>query len=224
MAVEVFYGLPSLQSGTDFLAMQQGGTAPTGATFSPATGFRGASTSTAPTVNHTSEMWSETTRAVASFDATAKPGAPDNTNGNAFRTPAAKTGNYPSGNWTITLDTIAITTGFNGRFRYDVRVYRSTSATGSSPTEITASTLTTTATAANVLVDNHIALSVTWAAPSITLSSEYLFFTVALEITSVPTVAATNRDLILYQGTGTSVTTTNFSAGGLVEYVGMIPI
>lgn len=224
MTTKTFYGLGSLASGAAYLAMQENGTAPSAAELSPITGLTPASGGTAAAVGDMSEFYAQVQRNATSFTSTTMPLTPDSTNGNGFRIPTALTGTFAAGNWTLSFAVIARSNNWNGRHRFRARVWRSTSATGTSPTEITASTQLTGATTANVVQNATDARTVTWSAPSITLSAEYLFFTVALEVTTAGTTQSGGRDLNLYGGPDTSVATTDFSVVSMTETVGIIPI
>lgn len=224
MATKAFYFLGSLASGSGFLAMQEDGTAPTAAELSPITRLSPASGSAIAATGEMADYWAQVGRAPAVFSATAAPLVPDNTNGNGGRIPTALTGTFAAGNWPISVSAIARTNNWNGRHRFRLRVFRSTSATGASPTEITTSTVITDTTSANVTQNATDTRTATWSAPGFSLTSEYLFFTLAMEVTTAGTTVSGGRDVNLYGGSGLSITTTDFTVVTMTQHAGMIPI
>lgn len=222
---ESFYFLPTLAGTTTHLAIQENGSAPTAGLFSPSnTGWVGAGGQSVVTATHMSDMDSQVVRTVGLFDATVKPTGIDTTLGNAFRTPLPKTGNYPASNWVINLAAMAQASAFNGTFRFRVRVYADNDDTGASPRELTTTALLTNISTANLSLTVSQSLSVTWAAPEIVLEGEYLFFAVACDIRTAGTTVNGGREIHLYKGSGSVITTPDFVPVTLKQMVGMIPL
>lgn len=204
MAAKVFYHLSTKASGSNFMDMQDGGSAPSTAT----TGTGWIVAKTAATAY--SLMYATTKRATATFGGTALPNAnPDSTNGDCFRTPTALTGTFANANWSLKLSVIAVDRGGSQDGNIRVRVYKSANANGSSPTELTGSTQTG-GTVTNLATSAAQSTDVTWSpGSSIILSNEYLFFQYAWTITGAG--GFTNCDVLLIIGTNSSITTSDFA-------------
>lgn len=206
MAVKNFYFLSSATTDSSG-PMQEDGTAPASAAMSPAQGWiAGASLGT----GLYSEVRTGTERAASTFTATVVPDATlvAGPPGDTWVTPAALTGNFPAGNWTLSMSVRAVTAAYTGRGRLRFRVFKGTSR--ATATEITTATQITNATTANLSITTPVTLSVTWAAPAITMAGEFLFFTFAFETTAAGTTG-TGQDIDLFLGATSVVTTTNFS-------------
>lgn len=207
MAVKNFYFLSSAT--TDLSGpMQEDGVAPTTAALSPAQGWiAGASLGT----GLYSEVRTGTERAASTFTATVEPGATKvgTAPGDAWRIPNPLTGDFPAGNWTISMLVRAVTAAYTGRCRLRFRVYKGT--TWATSTELTTTTLLTNATTANLSIASGATLSTTWAAPAINMNNEYLYFNFALETTAAGTTGA-GQDIDLFAGSASVVTTTNFAS------------
>ena len=153
-------------------------------------------------VNNYSRMDFAVERLASTFGATAQPSSgPDNTLGDCFRTPSVRSGSYAAGDWTFSLPVRAVTLAAKQDGRLRVRVWRSVNADGSSPTEITASTLalsevTDLGTSADSVTSGTVALG------AITLTDEYLFIQLAWHITGItlPTIS----HVAITQGASTS--------------------
>lgn len=172
------YLLNSTASGSNFGSLQFGGTAPS--TETTGTGW---TVDTVGSGNY-ARMAYATERASSTFSGTAQPsGAPDNTLGDCWRSSSALSGDFATGVWTIAVPVIAVTAaaGQDGRVR--VRLWRSTSATGASATEITSGAVAGT-TVTNLATGAEQLSTVTTASiTGFTLANEYLFVQVAWEIT-----------------------------------------
>jgi hypothetical protein len=208
MAVKNFYVLSSLAGTSAFQGLQEDGSAPSAAVTSPNTGWAAGTTGT----GNSSEINAQTKRGTATFtsqSSSPKPTVPDNTNGNGFRTPNALSGDFPSGNWTLSIGVRSATAAYTGRFRFRWRVFRSANADASGYTEITSSTVVSSATTADLSTTTTTQVSVTWAAPAFVLSGEYLFFLLTAEVTSAG--SGSTQDIILWVGSNSAVTTTDFT-------------
>lgn len=129
--------------------------------------------------------------------------------GDCWITPATLVGTFASGTWTIAVGLRAGTTANQGRFR--MRVWRSVNADGSSATEVTTSTqlgsvsgVTTTTTT--------VTSTISWSAPSFTVTNEYLFFQVEFQEQTSAGSASTTK-LALMTGSATTIATTDLSLG-----------
>lgn len=206
MAPKTLYWQSALASGSGFHALVDGGAAPADAPFSPATGWI---IGTTP-VGDMSALDSQTERATTAFDTTLKPLPPDNALGNGARTPTALKGQFNAGNWTFPFGVRSDTAAYNGDIRFRIRVWRSANANGSGATEITTSTIIGASTTAGLSTSVTTTVTATWAAPAFILDNEYLFFTVACEVTNRTSIGGT-KDANLRLGMS-NIVTTNFLA------------
>lgn len=123
-------------------------------------------------------------RASTAFGGTAQPaGDPDNSTGDCFRSTSALTGDFATGVWTITVPVIAVTgaSGQDGRVR--VRIWKSSNATGTSPTEITSGAVVGTTVTDLTTGAEQTSVATTSSITGFSLSAEYLFVQIAWEIT-----------------------------------------
>ena len=114
-------------------------------------------------------------------------------------------GVFASGNWTFTWNARASTVGLVGRL--GMRVWASVNADGSSARELTSGEVFSSSVTLSTTVNTNWAI--TWAAPTITLTNEYLFF--QLEYQEQTTAGGSNSDNALFR-VGSSIVTTNFAA------------
>lgn len=199
-----FYLKETAASGSAHLSLQEGGAAPTAATTT--TGWIvGTATAT-----KYARMDSSTERASAAHTATVEPSSgPDNTLGDCFRSEDTYSGSFAAANWSFSIpvqgETRATST-HGGKLR--IRVWRSTSATGASATEITTSTEVTSSytSLANSAAQT---LTLTWAGPAVSLAGEYLFIQVAHQLDVAGNNA--NSDTHLRVGSTSTVTTAAFT-------------
>lgn len=200
---KTFYLTDALASGANHMVLQDGGSAP--ATARITTGWIAGTT--APTVY--ARLDSQTERTAASQGATVQPdGNPDNTLGDCFRTSATITGSFASGNWTYSFPVqgeTRSTSTHDGKLR--VRLYRSTSATGASPTEIGSAQVTTAY--ANLANSAAQTVTVTFNPGAISLTAEYLFFQIAHQLDGVGNNAGSDTHLTV--GTDSKITTSAFT-------------
>lgn len=117
-------------------------------------------------------------RGSSSFGTTALPAAgPNNTvtasGGDSFRTNSTLNGSYAAGTWSFQITGQASTSAVDGTIGLRVRVWKSVNADGSSATELTTTTLASSAQSAAVGVDG--VWTLTWSAPVTTFLREYLF-------------------------------------------------
>ena len=95
--------------------------------------------------------------------------------GDSFRTELASSTTYASGTWAFTIAVLASSANSQkGHLR--MRVWASTSSAGTSPRELTGSIVAGNVTPAMTVAFTSYDASLSWSAPSITLSAEYLFF------------------------------------------------
>src|SRR4051812_13828542 len=127
----------------------------------------------------------------------------------AFRTQNTYSQTFANANWVFQFAVRAtVVSAQTGRVR--VRVYRSVNADGSSPTEITGSTQVGT-TSGVLSTSADVTSTVTWApGAEVTLTNEYMFFTIAWEI--IAASGSNTADVFLRTGsastpTGTVLTT-----------------
>lgn len=204
MASKTFYFLSTKFSGVEHLELQDGGVAPATATSS--TGWIVGLTLPAQysLMNSTVEQSADT------FQTTEEPSfPPNNTFGDCF-VAGPYTGEFAAGNWTFAFPVIAVTSGGGADGRVRFRLWRSSSSSGASATEITrnilkGSLITDLATGAaqtsSLTVDPGI----------IVLAGEYLFIQVAWEITGLALLIT--DDVLLRIGSASAITTTNFTSG-----------
>jgi len=120
-----------------------------------------------------------------------------------FRTESAYTGTFASGTWAININ-MATDVGGNGTYRIKFRVWRSTSATGASPT------LIDTFDNGSDFTPPQSPLAISWSAPSISLNNEYLFFQAEIVMQSAPSFGG---GVNFRSSTVQTWTTTDFTAG-----------
>lgn len=218
MATKTYYELDSLASSSNFHALQDGGSAPSEVLFSPITGWQPSSSVAA---GNYADLDSQSEVAAGTFSTTAKPTAVDNTIGNGFRIPTALTGSFASGSWVLGVRISSNSQVYNGTLRFRWRVFRSTSVTGASATELT-SAAQVSGNVVNLQQFTLQTATVTWSAPVVTLSNEYLFFVLACEV--VGGASLPNADCNLYKHSAASIATTDFTVATLTQDVGMVPI
>jgi hypothetical protein len=201
---KTFHWKNAAAAGSNFLSLQDGGTQPTGAVT--ATGWTAGTT---PAGNY-SLMAAGVERLAATFGATPLPdAAPNNTLGDGFRTELSYSGTFSAGDWEISISLATVTSGgdVDGNLRF--RLWKSVNADGSSATAL--SDVLETSTFTNINGTGVAAL--TQALGEISLSDEYLFVQVALEITGAG--GAATRDVLLRVGFSTefAVLTPFFTEG-----------
>jgi hypothetical protein len=210
-----FHHLSSLAPGSNFYALQDGGTAPAPALFSPVAGWATATTGIpfgdAANSGTASQLAQGTERAMSTFVtvSAAHPDVPTNSVGNGWRTPTPIFGRFYAGAWTLPLRVRSQTAVMDGRFRARWRVFSSPNADGTGATELTSGPLLSPATTASLSTSADTVITTTWNAPQFDLATpNYLFFTVAIEITSAATISSA-RDVNLL--VGSSIVTADFT-------------
>ncbi len=148
----------------------------------------------------------------SSNSTTAKPASLiTGTTANALRTSTPLSGQFANTNWSIAVVLRSVTAA-GGTVRIRCRVYKSANADGSGATELTGSTQVGTTTGALSTSADQTS-TVTWApGGTITLTNEYLFFAIALEV--VTAGGSNSSDADIRAGTsanGTRVVTPDFS-------------
>ena len=172
------YFLDSEASGSNFGSIQFAGSAPSTATT--ATGW---TVDTVAAGNY-ALMTYGSERASSNFGSTALPNAaPNNTTADCFRTTSTLSGDFATGVWTIAVPVIAVSAaaGQDGRVR--VRLWRSTSATGASATEITSGAVTGTTVTNLTTGAEQVSTVTTSSITGFSMTAEYLFVQIAWEIT-----------------------------------------
>lgn len=218
MAVHTFYLTDTTATSPGYYGiLQDGGTAPTSANCQGlmnigklavgsfagcmCAGF-GASGNSNSTVSTTSFIDSTT-------GPTAGTALTLNTLGDSFRTPATLSGAFAAGNWTITVGARSTNTNYQGRVR--IRVYHSANVDGSSATEVT--TATQVGSTGGVMSSTVSASSsITWAAPTFSITNEYLFFQIEWQEQTSAGASNTGK-MTLRVGSETSIVTTDLGAG-----------
>lgn len=226
MAVKSLY----LKGGTlqnGFQPMQEDGVAPTDAAFATATGWIVATLG----AGNQSGFRANTEQAAAQFSANAQPfteGLVTGANANAFRA-GPFSGTFAAGDWTFSTIlrsvTAAMGTGQTGRLRWEL--FYGSNADGSGATRYTTAVgvytytpsggaqttgtnlLTNTVAGTGNTTANQLARVVTWAAPALTFSNQYLFFANAYEIIATGGTGAT-RDANFRENSASAITTTDF--------------
>lgn len=210
MAAKTLYLLDSAASGSNHLALQDGGSAPSTAT-----------TSTGWTVGTTgggnySAMDSGAERAAATFAAAILPdlSGPNNTLGDCFRS-GLLSGRFAAGSWTITVPLIAVTAGGSADMRIWARVWRSADPTGADAVLLTTSVLVGTA-ATNLATGAAQNSVLTWSAPVFGLVAEYLFIQIALQ--TVGAGGGATDDALIRKGSAAAIVTADWLAADPAAY------
>lgn len=210
MAVINFYPTVGKQSGTNFQALQQDGTAPADAAMTAATGWIMSNTA----AGNSAQMFAQAERAANQFaaDSTSLPTTPDNTNGNGFVTPTPLRGIFPAGNWTLQMVSRSVTAVWtNGVVAYKWRVYRAALQTGAGAAEITSTPVVSANSPAFALVNTNYTTALTWGAPAFEVNDEFLIFTLAVKIVTAASGTGTTRDVNLRVNPSSIITTTNLA-------------
>ena len=117
---------------------------------------------------------------------------------NALKTPAPLTGVFANTAWTLTF-ALRCTVASSQRGRMRLRVFRGTSADGASATQITSVPIIGTTVAAALSTTADQTSVVTWnPGTTITLNNEYLFFSIAWEITTAG--GSNSADVVMRTG------------------------
>lgn len=159
-----------------------------------------------------------TKQANATFTGTAVPAASPTTN-NCLRSINSYRGTFAAAAWTFSFSLRSNTSAYTGRVRFRFRVFRSTNQDGSSVTELTSSTIVGNATTANLATGSSQTVTASWTpGGTITLTDEYLFVEVGLEVTSAG--GGSTQDALLVTDTSNSViTTSTFTADATTAFV-----
>lgn len=219
MAVKTFYLTDNLATSPGWYGiLQVGGTPPTAAsTFARSVQAKLAVNSFAQGqiagVNPSGSTSTTNTSTTSFIDGTSGPTAgtgntaPSTVSHDGWRTDSTLNGTFASGNWVIAVGVRANLSTPTGRFR--ARVWRSVNTDGSSPTEITTSTQNgTVASISSTTVT--VTSTITWAAPSFTVTNEYIF--IQIEFQEQTSAGSTNSaGFNCRTGTETTVTTTDLS-------------
>lgn len=208
---ENIWAMGTKASGSNFLACQL--TQPSAADF-PDTGWDvnlGGGTA----AGEFADLYANVLRASTTFTGGAAPTALDTTNGNGYRlfdTP--RTGSYAAGNWTFPFRVKRTGSSTGWDVRVSFLLFRSANADGSSATAIGTRQVTSTATdlstGTNVTVDYDPS-----GGAGFSLTAEYLFLAIALEIVGTQGTA----DTIIFRQAGAvtpthGVISTTFTASG----------
>lgn len=212
MAVKTFYILTTTATAPNwFGSLQDSGAAPAAAASAygwiPGTGLLNAPYWQAG-LGATAGAQVQST--VSNIDSRSGPkkgtGSAPSSAGDSWISPTPYTGQFPAGNWTFSFAMRTTTVRVDGFLR--CRVWASVNADGTSARALTGSTLIGSTISAIATATTYTS-SVTWAAPLITLTNEYLFFEVEWQETVVGTAQFSN---ILFYQSAAAVTTTNYVA------------
>ena len=173
------YPLDRVAYGSNFMALQVGGAAPSALTT--ATGWTLATVS----LDNYSLFAYGTKRASATFNSVPLPGSnPDNSLGDCMRTDLPLSGQFSSANWDFGFPVIAVTIGGLQSGRMRVRLWRSRSPTASSPVwEITAGAQQAAEVTSLTTITEQLSNLTTYNPGVFNLSNEYLFVQLAWRIT-----------------------------------------
>lgn len=208
MAVKTFYFKDAVPSGaTLHRSLQDGGTAPTAAT----TGTGWVTGTNASGQSCIQNGGSEVSRTSGQWGTTLQPSAaPSQSIGDCWRSENTLSGTFANSNWTFAFGVRSVTAAYTGRFKLAVRVWKSSNANGSSATELTGGRVASTATAANLSTTADTTVSITWSpGATATLTNEYLFVQVGVEITTAG--GGTTQDIDFRVASTYAVTTPDFT-------------
>ena len=157
--------------------------------------------------------------AEASFDTAIQPSVDPNNN-DSWRSEAPINGTYAAGTWIIALSVISASNAASGSGRLRVRVWKSANADGSSPTELTTSTITTSQYN-NLSTGTPQNLSGSQSFSATTFNNEYLFIQVACQIDAAS--ADPNADIVFRVDSANSkITTPDFIGSVSSGYIDII--
>lgn len=203
MATKTLYLKDALASGSAFLSLQDGGTAPGTATTATGWAVQGAAAA------HFSRMDSQSERLANTFSEGIQPsGVLDNSLGDAFRTENKIKGAFEPGNWTLAFPLISTVAGGTHDVRVICRIWKGPNADGSGADLVSTSYLPGSV-ASNLTTTEQVS-SITWACPGVLCLDEYIFVQVALQI--VDPTAQAGQTAMLRVGSAATVTTTEFGA------------
>lgn len=164
--------------------------------------------------NNTAPWNNDVELAATAFADTSPPdGSLDTTNGDFWTSPAALTGSFQSGNWTVSLCVRSNTAGSTADGRALCRLFRGPNQDGSSATEITgAAQAGTTITDVNQSATGT--STITFNPGAFSVSGEYLFVQLAWERTGAGAMAGddVNARIGNASGGGSRVVTAPFAA------------
>lgn len=214
MATKTLYLIDTrVASGTiNHFNVQEGGTAPTDAAFTAATGWEAnsraagnsallASNTEIPRNFVTAPDWTTTLQPAQ---------APNATRGDSWRA-GPYTGTFAATAWALSVVVRSNSAAFQGRIRFRWRVWKSGNADGSGATQLTAAQIVSAATSTIMsLAANNAPLSASWSPGAISLNNEYLFFQLGIEITQAGT--ANTQDVHLRKHLSMAITTPDFTA------------
>lgn len=204
MPAKTFYVKNATASGSNFGSLQDGGTLTTATTGTGWTVGTTAATAYSPIVYATKQ-------AAGTFGAVALPsGAPSSAAADAWRTETPLTGTFSTGTWTFAASVIAVAAAASGAGKLRVRLWKDTSATGATASEITTSTVTT-GQWTNLLTSASQNLSGTQSISSFTLSNEYLFVQMACQIDTA-SASASGDVVVRVDTTNSRIVTPSFTA------------
>lgn len=208
MAVKTFYFKDAVPTGaTLHRSLQDGGTAPTAATTT--TGWVAATRAAADSCIQTGGT--EYSRTGGNWGTTLQPSAaPSQTIGDCWRSENTLSGDFANTNWTFNFGFRSVTAAYTGRLKLAVRVWRSANANGTGAVELTGGRVVSAATTANLSTTADTTLSWTWTPGAVkSLSNEYLFINVGIEITSAG--SGTTQDFDFRVNSTYTVVTSDFT-------------
>ena len=215
MATKTFYILTTAATSPDWCgSLQEGGSAPTAANSAYGWNVQKTSANTFWRGRIGATATSGTSQASSFLDASTGPqlgtGSGNTTASDFFNTPVNYNGTFAAGNWTFAWNFRTGAATHSGQVR--MRVWASTSDTGSSPRELTSGALAGTIITLNSTTADFNS-GITWNAPSISLINEFLFFELEWKIT---TAGGSNSCTALFRIGTSSITTTDFAANTIV--------
>lgn len=149
---------------------------------------------------------------------------PDSTKGDCWRSENALTGTFDTLPWGFNFGFRSITANYTGRYRIKLRVWKSPNQDGSSATELTTAAVDCNATVSSNATGVSIISAANWTPGSpVTMSNDYLFVQVAIDITSAG--GGSSHDILFYLGSAEwmgVVTPKLVVAGGFTHYPNML--
>ena len=213
MAIKTFYLLNTTATAPLWGgSLQDGGSAPAGAlsTFGGTAGKVSPASTPYTRIRPGSTAIATGNQGISWIDGTSGPLAGTGSGvlaGDSFGTSSTYTGTFAAGNWTFSFGMRTGAATHSGRWR--CQVWASVNQNGSSARKLTSATLLGSIVTMNATGTTFVS-SVTWAAPAITLTNEYLFFQLEWLITTAGTSNSCTAQF--YQSAG-SIVTTDLSTG-----------
>jgi hypothetical protein len=197
----LLYLLDTPASGSSHGTLQIGGSAPGVSTM--------ATSWTLGTVfasNEFADMAYASNQASSAFSTTPGPSTGTGTT-RCFRTATTLSGFYAAASWSLALAVLMTTPGTSGNGNFNVRMYRSTNATGSGATELTVSTESLSNFGIATATQQDTAAS--WTLTEFELNNEYLFLEIGIEIQSGAVNSSSAVAALVQDGSNSLMTAPN---------------